>query len=402
MPRIVSSSTVAASPATSLNWSSIDDVYTANLAAATQEIQDFLNSPHNTWNLPSPTDSRHTSPAPAPIFVPGSPPPFIDNQTFLDVLADIATQELTRHNLDDLIIELTHPATVNDQDFVPANYRLLNELSHPISPVPDNTPDIIKCQPLLTLALDKDIPIKNLPLPIVVAPVATIPSLAPPSPTVHAVAPILPTYMVNTDTFPRLFTPLPCTNVQDEHPHQFIILYERLEKIWVPQHDFLGQNFLSHIPQVQYLDNHPAFFVTPFRSSIYHHVPVPSSGALPSVHICAQVGHHPPALSFPFGYLESSFVHSISCLFSQFPPAWLKYFKGALVPLVAYDFLDGRLATIVGHLHFTEAGTFVINRSTRTEDLIRTQPGLFQFVCTPHIPTNPFLHITPPLAELPL
>ena len=79
-----------------------------------------------------------------------------------------------------------------------------------------------------------------------------------------------------------------------------------------------------------------------------------------------------PIISFPFGYLESSFVHSISRLFSQFPPAWLEYFKGALVPLIAYNFLDSHLATIVGHLHFTEAGTFVINCSTRTEDLICT------------------------------
>jgi hypothetical protein len=56
----------------------------------------------------------------------------------------------------------------------------------------------------------------------------------------------------------------------------------------------------------------------------------------------------------------------------------------------------------VGHLHFTPDGIFVINRTTCTEDILRTQPHLTQFVCTPRVPTRPFLHITPPSVEEPL
>jgi hypothetical protein len=56
----------------------------------------------------------------------------------------------------------------------------------------------------------------------------------------------------------------------------------------------------------------------------------------------------------------------------------------------------------VGRLHFTPDGIFVINRTTRTEDILRTQPHLAQFVCTPRVPTRPFLHITPPSVEEPL
>ena len=81
---------------------------------------------------------------------------------------------------------------------------------------------------------------------------------------------------------------------------------------------------------------------------------------------------------------------------------WLEYFEGALVPLLAFDFLDGRHATLVGRLHFTAEGIFVIDRSTCTEDLLRTQPHLAQFVCTPRVPTRPFLHLTLPPVELPL
>ena len=72
------------------------------------------------------------------------------------------------------------------------------------------------------------------------------------------------------------------------------------------------------------------------------------------------------------------------------------------MPLVAYDFLDGHIATVCGRLHFTTDGIFVIERNTRTEDLLRMQPGLATFVCTPRVPTNPFACITPPPVEIPL
>ena len=81
---------------------------------------------------------------------------------------------------------------------------------------------------------------------------------------------------------------------------------------------------------------------------------------------------------------------------------WLEYFEGALVPLVSYNLLDGRLITLVGRLHFTPEGIFIIDRNTRTEDLLRTQPHLAQFTCTPQVPTHPFLEITPPPDDLPL
>ena len=72
------------------------------------------------------------------------------------------------------------------------------------------------------------------------------------------------------------------------------------------------------------------------------------------------------------------------------------------MPLVAYDFLDGRVALLCGHLHFTVDGIFVVNRNTHTEDLLRTQPGLAAFVCTPRVPINPFSCIMPPPLETPL
>ena len=111
---------------------------------------------------------------------------------------------------------------------------------------------------------------------------------------------------------------------------------------------------------------------------------------------------HPASLHLPFGFLESLFIDSLKFLFGQFPPLWLTYFEGALVPISSYDFLDGRLITVLGYLHFTEEGIFVTNQHTRIEDVLRTKPELAQFTCTPRTPKNPLLYITTPCKEIPL
>jgi hypothetical protein len=118
--------------------------------------------------------------------------------------------------------------------------------------------------------------------------------------------------------------------------------------------------------------------------------------------LCAKVGRHTYSAPFPFGCLESSFIDSIKDKFSQVPTDWLTYFEGALVPLVSYDFLDGRTITLCGHLRFTDRGILIVRRTTRTEDALRTRPELAKFVCTPRVPTNPFNFIIPPPLELTL
>ena len=91
--------TAVASPALSVaSWSAIDDVYQINVTAANQVIEDFLNSPHNTWNYPSPNTSPRCSPTPsipfspvpitAPTFI--FPDPSVTPPNFLNVLAELA------------------------------------------------------------------------------------------------------------------------------------------------------------------------------------------------------------------------------------------------------------------------------------------------------------------------
>ena len=150
--------TAVASPALStVSWSQVDNVYQLNIAAANQVIQDFLNSPHNTWNYPSPLDSPR--PAPERYSVPPvSPIVTVDRintpPNFLHVLADVAAQQAYI-----LSPQLQYPPAVEAQD----TYVHL-QFEEGVDRVP------------LT-----DIPVENIPPPVVEAPVATVASPAPPS-----------------------------------------------------------------------------------------------------------------------------------------------------------------------------------------------------------------------------
>ena len=189
----------------------------------------------------------------------------------------------------------------------------------------------------------------------------------------------------------------PCLVADDYHPHQYSVIYEQDRHVWYSREEFIDTNFLNHIARkVDLQEAQPPFFVTPFRADTLHSILIHSDGALPPVHICAKVGKHPWSLNFPFGYIETTFLDSIKFVFSRFPPSWLSHFEGALVPLVAYDFLDGRTAITCGHLHFTAEGILFINRSTRIEDILYTDPSFAQFTPTPRVPSKPFDFIAPP------
>jgi len=405
----ISEPTIVASPALShisvASWSALDNVYQQNVADAAAAVLKVLQSNHNTWNFPSPPVDAFRSPSPV-AFVPRSPTPeltwpVLDNQEdypFLDIpdspayiVTSAPVSPTPVFSLDVLAHVAAHePAYREDEkeNLLPA-------------PTQDSYVHQHLGHDLEEHIVFEDIPAAPLPPPVVEAPIATVPSPAPesrqPTPGVTLLSEV-----PLADLFPNLFHAPACTYTVDRHPHQYQVVYDRGEKFWVPAEEFVQRDFLRLLPRIPDLETHPVSFVTPFRADVFHNVWVKSNGPLPSINLCAKVGRHPHSASFPFGYLESSFIDSIKFIFGQFPPDWLEYFEGTLVPLIAYDFLDGRIATLCGRLHFTADGIFVIDRNTRTEDLLRTQPGLAAFVCTPRLPTNPFAYITPPPVEVPL
>jgi hypothetical protein len=383
---------VSSPAASNASWSALNALYEENAAASYQAIQDAYAD----VAIPSPPNS----------------PDFLFPRTA--TLAYIYNPLLTDEERNATPPHSPVPYTLLELAKEALRRQQLEEEDG--SPLPS-----LQYPPLEAFVPDEEIPSAELPPPQVFAPVATVPSPAPESPVLRrgptpAVLPrvepavLRPHQLIDEDPvipneadfYPHLFSAPPCTAETRYHPHQYTVSFENGENVWTPQEEFTNRDFLRLIPYSQDLAKALPHFVTPFRAQVFHTVSVPSSGPLPPIFLCAKVGRHTYSAAFPFGCLEMSFIDSIKDKFSQVPPEWLTYFEGALVPLVSYDFLDGRTITLCGHLHFTERGLFIVRRTTRIEDALRTQPELARFVCTPRVPTNPFDFITPPPLDLAL
>jgi hypothetical protein len=381
------------SPAPSnASWSELTAIYQDNVNASTAILQDY-HGPLSSLSLPSP---------------PHSP---ITHTPLLALLRAVEGELLQRHE-QQLERELAELAAATEEFRNPPPEP---ELQYPIDDdVPAYSPVAYR-SPSPRYTPTEDIPVENIPPPVLFAAVATVPSPAPPSryptpvfvpeeapPVALAPAPVQPTSpLFDATLFPHLFDDPPCTGATP-HPHQYTIIHQIDQKVWYPQEEFVNRDFLTLIPTVADLDTVNPHFVTPFRGPTPHLAYIKSTGVLPPVTLCSKIGSHPHSLHFPLGYLEISFRDAIKFLFQQFPPDWLEQFEGATVPLVIFDFLDGRRVTVCGKLHFTENGIFVVDRVIRTEDLLRTKPYLFAFVCIPRAPANPLVHVDYSDADTPL
>ena len=442
------------SPSLSIaSWSDLNAVYQENSATALEVVNNVLNSPHNTWNYPSPGSpclqyppvSCASSPvvpwsptiASSPEFIvpgfpflaPTGPGPYnvyisqSPQYTTLSASAGITlvnpdTLKPSPIDIDPYVVRSPSPPTPE-----PTEEALRATAEFDLEQLREETAAHVVClaQEELDALLPplnqdswshfqltgnlvdhvslEDIPLKNIPPSVTTAPVIAVASPAPPSPVLPPVPVFYPT--VDIGPFEYLFAAPPCLPANG-HPHQYMVHYEQGRHVWFSSEELINSQFLNHIPRAQDLDtNAPPYFVTPFRTNAYHSIYIHSDGALPPVHICAKVGKHLWSPKFPFGYIETTFLDSIKFVFSRFPPLWLAHFEGALVPLVAYDFLDGRTAILCGHLHFTEQGILFVNHSTQITDLLHTDPQFSYFVPTPQVPSRPFDSITPP-SENPL
>jgi len=436
------------------SWSDLNAVYQENSTTALEVINNVLNSPHNTWNYPSPRSPHLQYPPTStlspvipwsptvasspklpfefvvpsfPFLEPTGPGPYDDytpqsprySTSFADTsitLVDPDTLEPTPIDLNPYVVRSPSPPTPEPtaealhatakfnleqlrEETAAQVIRLTQaELDALLPPLTQDSWSQLQLTGDITNHVSiKDIPLKNIPPPIVEAPVATVASPAPPLPT-----PLPLLYpMVNVAPFEYLFTAPACLPA-DSHPHQYTVHYKQDCQVWFSSKELVNSRFLDYIPWAQDLDTTtPPFFVTPFRADTHHSILVHSDSTLPPVHICAKVGKHLWSLHFPFGYIKTTFLDLIKFVFSCFPPLWLAHFEGALVPLAAYDFLDGRTAILCGHLHFTEQGILFINQSMRITDLLRMDPQFSCFVPTPRVPSRPFDFITPP-SENPL
>jgi len=352
-------SSSVASPA----WSKVGLTYQANVDTSTNLINDLL-----------PLDQ--VSPPPSPFLYQDVPAP--PASLIFDSLLTVARNEL--HDLQHQSLNLLTNVASHTADFdaLVADIPFIEEVKNilpPIStvlPARSPSPEYIVWSPTPPL---------RYPSPVAAASIQSPPAVD--------------NYQVDLTIFGHLFADPTCTEEANTHPHLYTIVYEAGKKVWCPQDKYVHRNPLGIIPRVQDLDTHSPHFITPFHALAYHKVHIRANDVLPPVTIYAKVGCHPSSLHFPFGYIESSFVDLLKFIFGQFPTPWLTYFENAHVLVISYDFLDGHLVTLVGRLHFTDQGLFIVDREVRTEDLLHTQPVLFAFVPTPRIPENPLIYLTP-------
>ena len=77
-------------------------------------------------------------------------------------------------------------------------------------------------------------------------------------------------------------------------------------------------------------------------------------------------------------------------------------FAGALVLLETLDFLDGRKISTYGFLEFDENFVYIRSQGYHCKDAVWSFPMLFAYCFTPHIPVDPFVHVSVHPETIPL
>ncbi len=194
----------------------------------------------------------------------------------------------------------------------------------------------------------------------------------------------------------------------NSNPHQYLAIHTPTGEEWTPY-----QGKIFSIPLARLLLHHPPDFpsVLPFFSTIYHHQafsPAPTivirlpAGARPIIKACAQAVQVEPSPDIPLGYIWFSFQRGIREAFTPIPPYCREAYRGHLVLLDHFNFLDRRSISTYGSLQFEGWHIFVRRQYYHFEDILCHWPRLGLFILTPRTPFDPFGHIPVTLDDSPL
>jgi len=115
----------------------------------------------------------------------------------------------------------------------------------------------------------------------------------------------------------------------------------------------------------------------------------------PRLHVCSKAVIDTPSFDLPHGSIRYDFREGLRRAFSPLNNLIHVGYIDSLVTLEVQDFLDGRIVTTYGHLHFSVGGqVFAYQQGYLFEDLVRASPSLLAFCFTPRIPADPFDYIT--------
>ena len=116
------------------------------------------------------------------------------------------------------------------------------------------------------------------------------------------------------------------------------------------------------------------------------------------MYACSQAIRDQSGPDLPLGSIKYNFRRGIGAAFSNLPGLVRATYEGVVVIVEIHDFLDGRVVTTYGYLHFNRRfgvdQTFIVNQGYHFEDAVRTSPHLYSYCFTPRIPADPFDHIS--------
>ena len=194
----------------------------------------------------------------------------------------------------------------------------------------------------------------------------------------------------------------PCVDDPVPHPHQFFSVTTSYGPEWRPRRELsLGDalEFPTITDLVRWTPRFPS--VIPFRGMATHHFPITlvilditAQFMIPTLYACSKAICYPPMLELPLGYIKYSFCDGLREVFSPHSLLVKSAFSGAPIILETVNFLDGRRVTTYGYLDFDEAFVYLKGQGYHCEDDIRTYPLLLCYCLTPHIPADPWVHIS--------
>ena len=207
-----------------------------------------------------------------------------------------------------------------------------------------------------------------------------------------------------------IFACPPCVDDPVPHPHQFFAITTSYVPEWRPRRELSLGDALEFPTVLDLVRWSPCFpSVVPFRGAATHHftikpvIPdITSQFTIPPVYACSKAIKFPPTLELPLGYIKYSFRDGLREVFSPFSLLVKSAFSGAAIILETVDFLDGRRVTTYGYLDFDEAFVYLKGQGYHCEDDIRTYPLLLSYCLTPHLPADPWVHISQHHETVPL
>ncbi|KAH9018400.1 hypothetical protein EDB84DRAFT_1442447 [Lactarius hengduanensis] len=161
-----------------------------------------------------------------------------------------------------------------------------------------------------------------------------------------------------------LFRPPSCLNSPEDHPHPYTAIYTAEGESWRPASESV-RDYLVRLPLIPTLVNNPRVFpsVSPFRITPPHVYRIFLRSIDPSVHpdfpplyICSKAIFDLPCPDLPLGSIWYDFRDGLGAAFTPLSNLIRAGYIDTLVTLEIHDFLDGRVVTTYGHLHFTFRG----------------------------------------------